>query len=101
MYSLEDYLNAAELDNLTGGYWTEAWLPDDQNRVDRINDELPDHPEEILQDLGKNWDMIVSYMDDEIRESIHNEIAPCSNGDFLLAYCKAHSEKYDEDFSIV
>lgn len=32
------------------------------------------------------WDVIVSYMDDEIREKVHMENAPCSNEHFLNAY---------------
>ena len=33
------------------------------------------------------WENIVNYMDDEIREKVHGEIAPCSNREFLLEYC--------------
>ena len=39
------------------------------------------------------WENIVNYMDDEIREKVHAEIAPCSNREFLLDYCER-----DEDF---
>ena len=39
---------------------------------------------------------ISSYMNDDIRESIHFDLAPCSNEEFLLEYCKA-----DPDFSIL
>lgn len=31
-------------------------------------------------------DAIVAIMDDEIREKVHNEIAPCSNEFFLMRY---------------
>lgn len=39
---------------------------------------------------------ISGYMDDSIRESLHFNLAPCSNEKFLLEYCKA-----DPDFSIL
>lgn len=39
---------------------------------------------------------ISSYMNDDIRESLHFDLAPCSNEKFLLEYCKA-----DPDFSIL
>lgn len=34
------------------------------------------------------WDNIVSYMDDETREQVHGELAPCDNLDFLKRYLK-------------
>nr|DAF06951.1 MAG TPA: hypothetical protein [Caudoviricetes sp.] len=39
---------------------------------------------------------ISNYMNDDIRESLHFALAPCSNEDFLKAYCKV-----DPDFSIL
>lgn len=39
-------------------------------------------------------------MDDEIREELHEKMAPCSNQEFLEAYAKAHAEKFDgEEFA--
>ena len=32
------------------------------------------------------WDTIASYMDDEIRETVHAEMAPCGNREFLERY---------------
>lgn len=37
---------------------------------------------------------ISTYMDDDIRESLHFDLAPCSNEKFLVEYCKS-----DPDFS--
>lgn len=34
----------------------------------------------------KNWDVICSYMDDEIRERVHTEMAPCTEMEFLTRY---------------
>ena len=31
---------------------------------------------------------IASYMDDEIREELHSELAPCSNEEFIAEYLK-------------
>lgn len=45
---------------------------------------------------SKLMETISNYMNDDIRESIHFDFAPCSNEDFLKAYCKA-----DPDFSIL
>lgn len=38
---------------------------------------------EIGQEL---MDMIASYMDDEKRETVHAELAPCTNEEFILRY---------------
>lgn len=47
-----------------------------------------------------DWSTIEFYMDDELREEIHRELAPCSNERFLMAYMMAHTEKYGEDYAI-
>lgn len=34
----------------------------------------------------KDWDNIVSYMDDDAREEVHSELAPCSELEFFKRY---------------
>jgi len=46
------------------------------------------------------YDAAVNLMDDEIREYLHETIAPCSDEEFLTAYMREHEEKYCEDFTI-
>ena len=41
-----------------------------------------------------------ALMDDDIREELHRELAPCGEEEFLEAYCKAHKEKYGEEFRV-
>ena len=41
-----------------------------------------------------------SLMDDEIREELHMELAPCTEQEFLDAYVERHAEKFGEDFDI-
>ena len=48
----------------------------------------------------ENWDAIVNLMDDDIREDLHNEIAPCGNAIFLTAYCDRHFDEFGEEFEI-
>lgn len=38
---------------------------------------------------SKLMETISNYMNDDIRESIHFDFAPCSNEKFLVEYCKA------------
>ena len=40
------------------------------------------------------WEVISSYMDDDIRESLHFSFAPCSRSLFLTLYCAADSDFY-------
>lgn len=41
-------------------------------------------PEEAID--GMRWDVIAHYMEDEAREAVHADLAPCSNLDFLIRY---------------
>lgn len=47
-----------------------------------------------------NYEAAVMLMDDEIRESLHFKLAPCSEQDFFTAYEKAHAEKYGEEWEL-
>ncbi len=39
-----------------------------------------------MMKLKKYWEAIVNYMDDEIRERVHFELAPCEHEEFLWRY---------------
>lgn len=41
-------------------------------------------PEEAIASVP--WEVIVNLMDDETRETVHNELAPCSDLEFLRRY---------------
>lgn len=47
-------------------------------------------------DINKNWDAIVNLMDDDIREKVHFEMAPCTEEAFLQRYLQL-----DHDFENV
>ena len=53
-----------------------------------------------LNDQLISYAAAVELMDDELREEIHAEYAPCSEQEFLDEYCRRHFLKYGEDFSI-
>ena len=46
------------------------------------------------------YEAAVQLMDDEIREEIHRELAPCTDLEFLEEYMKRHEQKYDTEFTI-
>jgi hypothetical protein len=45
-----------------------------------------------------NYDNVVSYMDDDIREELHSKLAPCEPQEFINAYVEKHYEKFGEQF---
>ena len=46
-----------------------------------------------------NYDVAVAFMDDdELREQLHMELAPCTEQEFFDAYAKAYEEKYGEEW---
>lgn len=47
-----------------------------------------------------DFDAAVNLMDDEIRESIGNEMSPCTEQEFFAAYEKAHEEVYGEEWEL-
>ena len=56
----------------------------------------------VINDYGLEIDfnIAVSLMDDEIREQIHSDLAPCTEQEFFEAYCLAHEKKYGEKFEL-
>jgi hypothetical protein len=48
----------------------------------------------------EHYDAAVALMDDELREELHRELAPCTKEEFLRAYEQRHLEKFGEEFQI-
>lgn len=55
-------------------------------------------PKEIIE--NGLYNAAVALMDDDIREELHRELAPCSDEEFLAAYIRRHEEKYGEQFTV-
>ncbi len=53
-----------------------------------------------LHGQDRDYDACVNLMNDDIREALYTELAPCTDQVFLDAYCLAHYKKYGEDFVI-
>ena len=54
----------------------------------------------ILNGKPASFEACISLMDDEIREALHIEMAPCGEQEFLDAYVQWHLEKHGEEFAI-
>lgn len=45
-----------------------------------------------------DFDVAVQLMDDDIREQVHAELAPCAEQAFFDAYCVSHEAAFGEPF---
>lgn len=55
----------------------------------------------MVKDMNGNevsYEAAVMLMDDDIREELAAEMAPCTEQEFFSAYEKKHEEKYGEEF---
>lgn len=59
-----------------------------------------EYEQQVESLLELPWSTVEHCMDDEIRERLHAELAPCDNRRFLLAYIMEHTSKFGEDFII-
>ena len=50
--------------------------------------------EEAMEEINERdlWDVVVCCMDDETREEVHTDLAPCTEEDFLTVYLKRANE---------
>lgn len=64
---------------------------------------LLDMVEEVSEDVAEflvNWDVTVNMMDEDLREEVHADLAPCSKESFMKEYLRRHYRKFGEDFSL-
>ena len=47
-----------------------------------------------------DYDTAVQLMDDDLREDIHLNLAPCTEQEFFDAYAAAHLVKYGYDWAL-
>lgn len=60
----------------------------------------------ISREVKNSYGTVIDYeaaeamMDDDIREALHCELAPCPDQEFFDAYAKAHAEKFGEEWEL-
>ena len=47
-----------------------------------------------------DFDASVAFMDDDTREFIHRELAPCSEQEFFNAYEIEHKKRFQEEWEL-
>ncbi len=77
----------------------EEWDADGEEWISTGDAECGPFPWVLLDGDFFRFDDLVPLMDDEIREQVHAELAPCSNQEFINRYNELHEAKYDEYFS--
>ena len=46
------------------------------------------------------WNTAVNLMDDDLREELSADLAPCTEQEFFEAYSKAHEDKFGEEWEL-
>lgn len=56
----------------------------------------------VVNEYGVEFDSSVALelMDDDIREELLYKLSPCNMQDLFNAYCKAHEEKFGEQWEL-
>lgn len=68
-----------------------------EEMYDELNDPT-EKAEEIIED--GLFEATVNLMDDDLREEVHADLAPCSDLEFLVEYMKRHEAKFGEEFTV-
>lgn len=53
-----------------------------------------------LNNSTVDFNACVALMDDDLREEVHADLAPCTEQEFLDEYYKRHFAKYGAEFEI-
>ena len=46
------------------------------------------------------WNAALALMDDDLREELNADLAPCTEQEFFSAYAKAHENKFGEEWEL-
>ena len=46
------------------------------------------------------WNAALALMDDDLREELNADLAPCTEQEFFEAYEKAHENKFGEEWEL-
>lgn len=73
----------------------------DADRAAELAEDEDEQPGVVrLDGQGIYFNEAASFMDDDLREELHQKLAPCADQVFMDAYAKAHLEKFGEAFQV-
>jgi hypothetical protein len=78
-------------------------LPLDNGKLNTTKEGRANKMAMIYDTAGQSVDyaFAVSLMDDELREQVHDEMAPCTEQEFFDRYCELHEKQFNESFIVV
>lgn len=47
-----------------------------------------------------DYELAVNLMDDDLREELNFQIAPCTEQEFFTAYVQSHTDKFGEEWEL-
>lgn len=93
------YVVATGYDAETGEWSHGNYLDDLQEAIFKAEGDAP-LVEHVLNENGNlvEYRPAAAIMDDDLREELHRQLAPCSAQRFFEAYAEAHEMKFGEPF---
>jgi len=61
-------------------------------------DQYDSYARDSSVDVSGYYRACVQLMDDQLREQVHSELAPCTEREFLERYSELHLAKFNEEF---
>ncbi len=106
-------MEEARISDMAASLYSGGWRAEDKDQMIQEYDLTEQDAERIakkLEEIAAEYvtneygveilfDVAVELMDDDIREDLHAK-GYDTNQAFFDAYCKAHAEKYEEDFEL-
>lgn len=99
----EEYTDDNAIDVKTDEMYTLSEIAGLMKEVDGRNHRvIYDEPHIVINSYGIefNYDVAVSYMDDELREYIYNEMETDTEQEFFDKYVELHYEKFGEEWEL-
>lgn len=57
-------------------------------------------PQVMLDGRAVDYRAAENLMDDDLREEIHNDLAPCTEQEFMDEYARRHAERFGSEFVV-
>ncbi len=108
-------MNLVEIESMAAAAFDGGWRSADRNELkkeyqltdeeaDAMVEKLAEYESQYVKDEDGNeilFEAAVNLMDDDLREALHRDMAPCTNQAFYDEYVKRHSAKFNgEKFQV-
>lgn len=59
-----------------------------------------EHPRVMLHERSVDYGAAEMMMDDDLREEVHSDLAPCTEQEFMDEYARRHAERFGSEFVV-